>query len=167
MNEIFKRVSNRSFQDRPVSIDLIERIIEAGMQAPTAGNQQPWEFVVINDKETLSTLSKVSVYSTPISKTPLAIVVLSKSDKELSIPVCKIQDLSACSQNMLIEATALDLGSLWIPIEPFEDRKKYVKKLLDIPDNREAFSIICVGYAQKERKQISRFDRNRIHFNKY
>lgn len=167
MNEIYKRFSCNQFHDRKISIDLVEALLKAGMHAPSSANQQPWEFVVIDKREILDELARVSDYTCALSTAPLAIVVLSKGDKDLKIPYCKVQDLSACTQNILLQATALDLASLWIPVEPFEIRKEYMKKLLRLPYDMDAFSVICVGYADVPSKRPSRFDRERIFFNEY
>ena len=59
MNEIFTRVSTRKFEDRPVESEKITQLLKAAMQAPSAGNQQPWEFFVVTDKEKIKAQTKV------------------------------------------------------------------------------------------------------------
>lgn len=167
MNEIFKRYSTRAFTDVEVKKEDINLLLKAGMQAPSAGNQQPWEFIVVDDRNTLDELAYVSPYSVALMSTPLAIVILAKSDDELKFSNCKIQDLSACAQNILLQATSQELCSLWVSLEPYNERKDFVKNLLDIPENREAFAIICIGYSEKNKEQTLRFDESRVHFNKY
>lgn len=167
MNEIFKRVSTRQFLNSQINDKDITSLLKAGMQAPSAGNQQSWEFVVINDRTILDKLSNMSKYSTPLLSAQLAIVVVAKDDKELAFYQCKFQDLSACTENILLQATSLSLGSLWMAVAPYEDRQQYIKNALNLPENREAFSLICIGHTKDEKTQISRFDESRVHYNSY
>ena len=74
MNEIFKRISVRKFEDRPVEQEKIEQILKAAMAAPSAGNQQPWEYYVVRDRETILALSKCSPYSGCAANAPAVIV---------------------------------------------------------------------------------------------
>ncbi len=167
MIEIYKRVSTRQFSDKQVSIDYIMMLLRAGMQAPSACNQQPWDFLVINDKDTLKKLLGVSSYTEPLETAKVAIVLLSRSDDQLKLPMCKVQDLSACTQNILLKATNLNIGAFWLALEPFESRKKFVKDVLNLPDTVEAFNIICLGYPKEQQDATSRFDETRIHFNEF
>ena len=74
MKEIFERVSIRRYEERPVEEEKLEALLRAAMAAPSAGNQQPWEFYVIRDRKVLEKLSKVSPYAGCTTKAPLAIV---------------------------------------------------------------------------------------------
>lgn len=84
MNEIFKRVSIRSFEERAVEEEKITQILRAAMQAPSAGNQQPWEFFVVRDKEKIKALSKISQYAACAENAPLVIVPCYRT--EVNIP---------------------------------------------------------------------------------
>ncbi len=167
MNEIFRRVSTREFTDKPVSQDYLIAILKAGMQAPSAGNQQPWEFLVVTDNNLLKKLADVSLHSKPLETATAAIIVLQKSDDHLKLPYCKTQDLSACSQNILLAATALNLGVVWLGVEPFEEKKAFIKELFNLPNSVSAFNIICLGHPKNPKEATSRFDETRIHFNAY
>lgn len=94
MNEIFIRRSIRKYKQQAVEREKIQKILQAAMQAPSAGNQQPWEFIVVEDKQRLEQLSLVSPYAGPVKNAPLTIVVLAnKSAMKLFIddfnPQCK------------------------------------------------------------------------------
>lgn len=80
MNSIFKRTSIRNYQDCPVEEDKIIKILRAAMAAPSAGNQQPWEFYVVSDKNTLEELAACSPYAGCTKNAPLAIVPCYRSD---------------------------------------------------------------------------------------
>ena len=75
MEAIFKRRSIRKYKDEPVSDELIDKLLRAAMAAPSAGNEQPWHFVVVKDKETLKRLSKLSPYASMLKDAPIGIVV--------------------------------------------------------------------------------------------
>lgn len=98
MKEIFERVSVRKFTNDKVEEEKIEKILRAAMQAPSAGNQQPWEFIVVENKETLAKLANMSPYSKFIAEAPTSIVVLCNNEK-LIYPENWMQDLGAATQN--------------------------------------------------------------------
>ena len=117
MNPIFKRKSIRTYLDVDVDNATIEQIIRAGMAAPSAKNQRPWEFYVVRNKETLQKLSECSPYSKPIADAPVAIVACYRTDK-LFEPVMKLLDMSCCCENMLIQAAEMDMGTVWMSFAP-------------------------------------------------
>ncbi|SHJ78748.1 Nitroreductase family protein [Anaerocolumna jejuensis DSM 15929] len=80
MDIIFNRRSIRRFQNRSVEKEKVERLLRAGMQAPSAGNQQPWEFIVVEDHQALEALSKMSPYSGPVASSGITLVLLCNSD---------------------------------------------------------------------------------------
>lgn len=162
MNSIFKRKSVRKYQNREVETEKIERILRAAMAAPSAGNQQPWEFYVVKNKEVLKGLSKVSPYASCAEEAPIAIVVCYKEDVRFKEYV--EQDLGACSQNILLQAEEENLGAVWLGIAPLKDRMDGVRSVLNLESNIHAFSIIPIGYPLKEEKAKDRYDEDRIHY---
>ncbi len=161
MNEIFHRTSVRKYQDRPVEDEKIEQMLRAAMAAPSAGNQQPWEFYVVKDKATLEKLSKTSPFATCTAAAPLAFVACYRVDCRM--PEYAQIDLSACVENLLLEADALELGAVWLGIAPLEERMEAVRAVLNIPETLKAFAIIPCGYPETVRAQQDRFDGQRIH----
>lgn len=167
MNELFSRVSVRDYMPGKVEKDKIDRMLEAAMNAPSARNQQPWEFIVVDDREYLDALAKTSPYAGPVSRAPLAIVVLGNRDLMLA-PQFWEQDLGACTENLLLSATCLGLGTVWIGIAPVRERMNAISDLFDLTENMMPFCIVAVGYP-KERPQ-PHTDRNkpeRVHYNGY
>ena len=77
------------------------------------------------------------------------------------------QDLSAASENILLEAVELGLGATWMAIAPFEDRMEYIKNLFSLPDDVIAFNMIILGYPAKEKGFEDRFKPERVHYEKY
>lgn len=162
MNSIFSRVSIRKYKDRPVEKEKTEAILRAAMQAPSAVNQQPWEFYVVTNKEKLEALSHVSPYSGMTKNAPAAIV--SAYRKDCMIPDYAQIDMSIAMENMWLETDAQGLGGVWLGIAPIEDRMKAVEQILDLPDSVRAFAIFPYGYPAEKRKQQDRFDQSRIHY---
>ena len=162
MEQIFTRVSIRKYLDRPVEREKTMAILRAAMQAPSAGNQQPWEFYVVTNKEKLKALSEVHPYAGMTKDAPVAIVTAYR--KECMLPDYAQVDLSIAMENLWLETDAQGLGGVWLGIAPLEDRMKAVEKILDIPNTMRAFAIFPYGYPAEERKQQDRFDESRIHY---
>ncbi len=161
MNQIFSRVSIRKYQHRPVEKEKIEAILRAAMQAPSAANQQPWEFYVVTDPEKLKALSEVSPYAKMTKDAPVAIVSVYRAN--CAIPAYAEIDLSIAMENLWLETDAQGLGGVWLGIAPLEDRMKAVENVLGTPEHLRAFAIFPLGYPAEKRKQQDRFDENRIH----
>ena len=162
MNEIFHRTSIRKYQDKPVESDKIELILKAAMAAPSAKNQQPWEFYVVTNKEKLVELSGTSPYAGFVKDAPLVFVACYRT--HCDIPQYAQIDMSASVENILLEADSLGLGAVWIGIAPIEERMEAVRKALEIPDSLQAFAIISCGYPEKVENQKDRFEKERIHY---
>ena len=162
MNHLYTRVSIRKYQDRPVEKEKTEAMLRAAMQAPSAANQQPWEFYVVTNKEKLKALSGVSPYAGMTKNAPAAIVSVYR--KNCAIPAYAQIDLSIAMENLWLETDAQGLGGVWLGIAPQEERMKAVEEILDLPDTVRAFAIFPYGYPAEERKQQDRFDPERIHY---
>jgi nitroreductase len=162
MNAIFKRTSVRAYQDKAVEDEKVELLIRAAMAAPSAGNQQPWEFYIVTDKNKLEKLSKCSPYAGCAKEAPMAIVNCYR--KELRMPEYAEIDMSACTENILLEAEELGLGAVWLGIAPLKERMKLVGEIIGVPDEMEVFAIIPCGYPVKNAEQQNRYDEARIHY---
>ena len=163
MENIFHRVSIRKYEDKSVEKEKILQILKAGMQAPSACNQQPWEFYVVTDKEKILELSKATPYSGCAAGAPAVIVPVYRKE---GLPVQDMAqiDMSIAQENIWLETDALGLGGVWIGIAPFEDRMALVHDILKLPEKVEVFSLFALGYPAEGRKQQDRFDESRIHF---
>ena len=162
MNEIFHRISIRKYLGKPVEDEKIQKLLQAAMAAPSAGNQQPWEFYVVKDKAALEKLSQTSPYASCAASAPLAFVACYRVNCKM--PEYAQIDLSASVENLLLEADALDLGAVWLGIAPLKDRMEAVRQVLNIPENLDAFAIIPCGYPETVHDQQDRFDKQRVHY---
>lgn len=166
MKEIFERRSIRKYLPRPISEDDAEKLLRAAMAAPSAGNQQPWEFIVIRDKEKMDAITKIHPYSQMLKEAQLAIVVCADLDRE-SHQGYWVQDCAAATQNLMLEAQHLNIGSVWLGVYPREDRVEKIKELLGIPQRVIPLSIVSLGYPAETKKPSDRYDSSRIHLNKW
>lgn len=168
MEVINNRRSIRSFTDETVSDENIEKILRAAMQAPSAGNQQPWEFIVIKDKKRLLGLTAISPYAKPIGKASFCIAVLGNK-KIAAFPENIYADLGASCQNMLLEATSLNIGSLWTSVAPLKDREEFLKEYLNLKDEHIPYALLAFGYPSSEDafKYIDRYKRDRVFLDSY
>jgi nitroreductase len=165
MKVINQRRSVRNFSDKTVAKEMVELILRAGMQAPSAGNQQPWEFLVLEENTDLQKAAEMSPYATPIARSSVTIIVLGNTER------CRFvenmaQDLSAATQNMLLEATNLGIGSVWMAIDPNEERAKYVQEAFGLTENLKPFAAVAFGYPKNadSLRFENRFDAARIHY---
>ena len=162
MSSIYHRVSIRRYQNRPVEKEKIEAILRAAMQAPSACNQQPWEFYAVTDPEILLALSQVHKYSGMVKDAPAAIVSAYRTDSYA--PAFAQVDMSIAMENLWLETDAQGLGGVWLGIAPIEENMRKVENIIGMPDNLRAFAIFPFGYPAEERQQQDRFDPTRIHW---
>ncbi len=162
MNAIFTRVSTRNFEARDVENGLIVKILRAAMAAPSAVNQQPWEFYVTREREIINKLSQVTPYATPAKNAPVVIVPCYRTDNLYAPQMVQI-DMAIATENILLEAEELGLGAVMLGIAPLEDRMKVVGEILNLPENFKAFTIIPIGYPLNKHPQEDRYDPSKIH----
>lgn len=163
---IFKRTSIRKFDGAPVEPEQLERLLHAGMAAPSAGNQQPWEFFVATDAAIKQQLSEASPYA-KCAADAAAVIVVCERKEDLRFPQNAVQDLSACTENILLEATTLGLGAVWLGIYPEADRAQAVADILGTTiDEYEPFALVAVGHPAEdfEPRSSKRMDATRIHW---
>ncbi len=163
MNEIYTRVSIRNYEDRPVEPEKITQLLRAAMQAPSAGNQQPWEFYVVTDKDKIKALSEISPYAACAKNAP-AVIVPCYRTKGMCWDETVLLDLSCATENLLLEAVSLGLGAVWLCPAPLNDRMTKAEAVLGDPYGLHAFAVIPVGYPAETKHQQNRFDESRIHY---
>ena len=166
MNPIFERQSIRKYLDEEVSSQHIIMLLRAAMQAPSACNQQAWEFIVIDDKGDKLAISKMHKFAKPAAEASKLIVVLGNL-KRAKIKSMIEQDLGACCENILLQATYSGLGAVWLGFHPIEDRCNKLAEYLNIPDYCIPFAVICVGHPAVDGKIPVRFDESKIHYGRY
>ena len=161
-SSIFTRVSTRKFQPDKVESKYIIKILRAAMAAPSACNQQPWEFYVTDDPEINARLSQVTPYAGPAKNAPVVIVPCYRTN-DLTVPEMVNIDMAICTENILLEAEELGLGAVMLGISPFEERMNDVAKILKLPENFRPFTIIPIGYPVSKHPQEDRYEPSRVH----
>ncbi len=167
MKEIFERRSIRQYTDEAVSDADIETLLRAAMQAPSAGNQQPWEFVVLKNKDTMLKVLEFHPYSTPLKTASCAIVVCMKTMTHPVMAPYAVQDCAAATQNILLEATHLGLGAVWMGVYSDDTRVDQLRTLIGAPEDITPFCIIAVGHPAAPVAQTDRYDAARVHVDKW
>lgn len=160
---IFSRKSVRQYQDRAVEKEKVDLLLRAGMSAPSGMDRRPWQFLVIDDRETLNNMAEGLPYAKMLTHAPLAIVVC--GDAEMSS--YWYLDCSAAAQNILLAAEALGLGAVWTAAYPYDDRMQVVRDNTGLPENVFPLTVIPVGYPEGEHLPKDKFDATRIHINKW
>ncbi|MGQ9513600.1 MAG: nitroreductase family protein [Thermoproteota archaeon] len=164
------RRSVRSFKQKPVPENLIKKILEAASLAPSAGNLQAWEFIIIKDSVTKMEISKAAFYQSFIAEAPVDVVVCANQKRSSERygrrgrDLYSICDASAATQNLLLAAHALGLGSCWVGA--FDETS--VSKILGLPDGVKPIAIVPIGYAGETPSPRSRIPlREIVHMQRY
>lgn len=169
LNNILTRSSIRAYEAKPVEKEKIEKLLRAGMAAPSAADKRPWHFVVVTDKQLLNGIAVASPYAKPAGQAPMAIVVCGDTDKTLPGEGTDywIQDCSAASENILLEAHALGLGAVWTGFYPMKERCDALAKVLNLPDNLIPLNAIIIGYPKSTAKPKDKWDEENITYDKF
>ena len=159
LNFLKDRRTIRNFEDKEIPDDAIKMILEAGRWSPSASNRQPWEFIVIKNKELLKKLwDTKAVFSPSFQTAPLAIVIVGKINES---PNWYETDLVLASMNIMLMAWALKLGTCWIG----SMNRKKSKKILNLEENDFILTILPIGYIKDgipnppPRKELSQITR--------
>jgi nitroreductase/flavin reductase (DIM6/NTAB) family NADH-FMN oxidoreductase RutF len=168
LDNILARTSIRSYQDRPVEQDKIEKLLRAGMAAPSAVDKRPWHFVVVTDKEVLNGLAEANPNAGMAAHAPLAIVVCGDKSKALTrVPDYWVQDVSAATENILLAAHGMGLGAVWTGTYPVADRVEKVAKVINLPEHIVPFCTIVIGYPERPQAPKDKWNEDNISYNTY
>lgn len=166
MEAILSRRSIRRYTEQAVSDETIQELLAAAMSAPSAGNEQPWHFVVIKDRDILNEIPNLHPHSGMLKEAPVAILVCGDLDLQ-KYEGFWVQDCSAATQNLLVAAQAKGLGGVWLGVYPSEDLVVGLRKMLDMPDNAVPFSLISIGYPAEQKPPADRYDESRVHHDRW
>ncbi|OFW61011.1 MAG: NADH dehydrogenase [Actinobacteria bacterium RBG_16_64_13] len=166
MDSILTRRSIRKYTDKPVPDELVTELLRAAMAAPSAGNQQPWQFVVVRERRLLEAIASATPYSGMTRGAQLAVVICGDLSREQN-PGFWVQDCAAATENLLIAANALGLGAVWLGFYPREERVATLRSLFGLPEDIVPFAVVPVGYPADHPEPADRFDENRIHFDRW
>jgi len=166
MNAIYKRRSIRKYTSEPVPNDIVLSFIKAGMNAPSAGNEQPWHFVIIRERKLLNDLASAHPYAKMLRQAPVAVLVCGEPELE-RYKGFWVQDCSAATENILLEIADKGYGGVWIGVYPNNNYIKDISKILDIPEGIIPFSLISVGRPAEEKLPKDIFKEERVRYNNW
>ena len=166
MQAVLNRRSIRKFEDKPVDQAMVRQVLEAAMMAPSAGNAQPWQFVVADDRAVLDAVAGIHPHVKMAAQAPLGILVCGDLSLE-KFAGYWVQDCAAAMQNMLLAIHALGLGAVWTGVHPMPDREAAYRKLFNLPENVIPLGFAVVGWPAQQPESKSRFREDRVHRNTY
>ncbi len=166
IENIMTRTSVRKYTDQRVSDEMVDKMLRAGMAAPTAGNRQPWEFYVVRDTNIIEQMTSVTQFAAPMNdNAQLAIVVCGVPAEAFPIePNYWVQDVSAASENILLAAHAMGLGAVWCGVYPGPERVLTLRNLLGVPEDLTPFNIIMIGHPDQQTSIKDKFKPEKIHY---
>jgi len=166
LDSINTRCSTRVFNDEMVSRDVLDRIVESAFCAPSACNLQPWNFIIIDDVGVLRDMVDVHEYASMFRTAGAGILVCGDMDRTISgHEEFWVQDCSAATENILLAANAMGVGSVWTGIYPVWDRCEFLAEYFDLPCNIVAFSLVALGYPCEDSDVLDKFDEEKVHYN--
>lgn len=167
LENIMTRMSVRKYvPGKTISADTIETLLRAAMAAPTAVNRQPWQFIVVDNRESLDSLAKALPHAKMLEHASIAIVPCGDLDKAFEgEPSYWIQDVSAATENLLLAAHSLGLGAVWTGVYPTKERVTAVSQQLGLPSNVIPLAVVPIGYPDGEQQPKDKWNPEAVHFN--
>ena len=167
LDVIMTRTSIRAFTGEPVSKDVLETILKAGMAAPTGMNAQPWRFVVITDQDKIKEIFGTGFRSEMYTTAGAVIVVCGEAETDGRPNMFWYEDCSAATENILLAAHALGLGAVWTAGYPAMDRVAPVSEALGIPSNVLPLCVVPLGYPAENPDPKDKWKPENIHWEKW
>ncbi|RJQ52475.1 MAG: nitroreductase family protein [Actinobacteria bacterium] len=164
LEAILTRRSIRRYTGDGIESEDLKKLLEAAMAAPSAGNQQPWQFIAITDRQLLKRIPDVHPHAQMVPSAAAGIVVCADTTSE-RYPDYWIQDSAAATQNILLAAHGIGLGAVWLGIHPRQARVEAFRELFGIPAHVTPLSMVSIGHPAERKPPANRFDPARIHYN--
>jgi nitroreductase len=163
---ILKRRSIRKYTLQKIEKEKIEILLRSAMHAPTAVNKQSWDFIVVEDKKIMKKVMDEHPNSRMLENASHAILVCGDENRQHDKDYW-IADCGAATENILLAAKALDLGSCWIGIFPREARMKAISEIFNLPSHVQPFALISLGYPDEEKEIPDRYDPKKVFLNSW
>lgn len=163
---ILTRRSIRKYKKQTISEEMLQKLLHAGFHAPSAGNQQPWHFVILDDRKILNVIPTFHPSAKMLTEADKALLVCGDLDREKFKGYWMI-DCAAATQNILLTAHSLGLGACWLGLYPRKGRVLGMRKLLQLPSTIIPFSLIALGHPAESKPSENRYDSARVHRNKW
>jgi nitroreductase len=163
---ILTRRSIRKYKKKTISDEILQKLLQAAFSAPSAGNQQPWHFVILDDRKILNVIHTFHPSARMLTEADKAILVCGDLHLEKFKGYWMI-DCAVATENILLAAHSLGLGACWLGIYPREGRVAGMRKLLQLPTHIIPFALISLGYPAEIKAREERYNTSQIHQNKW
>ena len=163
LEAILSRRSIRHYTSDAIPPEVLQKLLEAGMSAPSACDFQPWQLLVISERKILDEIPSFHNHAAMLPEAPLAILVCGEPE----ISRYWQQDCAAAAQNILLAAHALGLGAVWLGLYPRENRIVPLRKLLGIPEAVTPLALIAIGYPNEQKPPQGKFKAEKVHYNRW
>lgn len=164
LDYILDRRSIRRFTGRKIDAGILKAILTAAMYAPSAVNMQPWHFVVIDDPSLMDRIMQVHPHARMLQTASHAVVVCG-DEKLQHDDGYWVVDCGAATENLLLAAQTLGIGSCWVGLHPREGRKTDITRLLGLPTHVKPFALVALGYPEEQKPRPERFHPEKVRFN--
>lgn len=166
LEAIRTRRSIRKFLPKAVEKKDLQTMLEAAMDAPSALDEQPWQFIVMTESAMLQRLPEHHNHCDLVRGAPAAILICGDQSLE-KLPGFWVQDCAACTQNLLLAAHELGLGAVWVGVHPTPCNVNSLQTWLNLPDSVVPFALVAVGYPDEPYPEKINFKPERIHWNRW
>ncbi|MCU0482993.1 MAG: nitroreductase family protein [Chloroflexi bacterium] len=166
MEALLTRRSIREYRAEPIPPEVVRRILEAAMHAPSGNNEQPWHFVVIDDPQLLGAIPAIHSAADMAAGAPLGILVCGDPRLEKVRDMWPL-DCAAATQNLMLAAWEHGVGSVWTGISHRPQRVEAFRQLFGVPDEIVPFALVVLGYPAAAPKEAHRFREDRVHANRW
>lgn len=168
MNEVLKTIESRrsirKFTDQPVDQETLTLLMKAAMAAPTAMNAQPWEFVVITEKNVIDRLRKNMMFGKMKAAAVICVLGSRRKQKNKAGDLFWVQDCSAATQNILLAAASLGLGAVWVGVHPVFLFQQVVSAILNLPERVTPLNLIYIGHPAEGKEPRTQYEAERVHW---
>jgi nitroreductase len=166
MEALMTRRSIRQYAEKPVPDSMVADLLRAAMMAPSAGNEQAWQFLVLTDRAILDSIPQIHPHCQMIKQTPVAVLVCGDLSREVHKGYW-VQDCAAAIENLLLAAHAMGLGAVWTGIYPVEERVAAFRAKFELPAEIVPMALIPIGYPAEKPAHPDRYDSARVHRNRW
>lgn len=161
---ILDRRSIRRFTDQKINKGQIKSILTAAMYAPSAVNMQPWHFVVIDEPALMEKVMEIHPHARMLRSASHAVVICGDELLQHGDGYWVV-DCGAATQNLLLAAQTMGLGTCWVGIHPREERKSAFSRLLKLPSHVRPFALVALGYPEESKARPERFHAGKVKHN--
>ncbi len=165
---IFKRRSIRKYTSQLISDETVELLLKAAMAAPSTAAKDPWQFIIIRNDKLKQKIVEALPNGKMMADAPVGIVVLGNINEAHGNQISyMLQDCAAAIENILLAASELGLGAVWLGVHPREERINHIKNIFDLPENIIPVACIAIGFPAEKKEARTRYNPEKVKFEKW